>query len=71
MANKKLIKWDIRRENSVYKSVYTKVLERWIKEGNIKEGEALVWRSGLSGWRRPEELREFKRLFKRSKKGGT
>lgn len=64
----KLIKWDIKRGYGVYKSVYTEVLQRWIKEGRIKEGEVMVWRSGLSGWRRPEDLDEFRRLFLLQKK---
>ncbi len=29
----------------------------------IKKDEALVWRSGLSGWRKPEELAELKPYF--------
>lgn len=61
-------KWDIKRGYGVYKSIYTRVLQKWIKEGRIKGGEVFVWTSGMSGWRRPEELDEFRRLFLRRKK---
>lgn len=61
-------KWDIKRGYGVYQSVYTEVLQRWIKEERIKEGEVLVWASGMSGWRKPEELDEFWRIFERLKK---
>ncbi len=68
MADKK---WDIKRGYSVYKSVYTPIVKKWIREGRINEGEVLVWTSCMSGWRSPEELDEFKSIFnikKRKKK---
>lgn len=60
MASKK---WDLKRGYGVYQSVYTEALQRWIREGRIKEGEVFVWTSGLGGWRRPEALDEFRWIF--------
>lgn len=57
------IKWDIKKGYATYRSVYTPLLRNWIINGRIKEGEVLVWRSGLSGWRKPEELDELKSFF--------
>lgn len=68
MKNKNDIKWDIKRGYSVYKSVYTKALQKWIRDGTIKKDEVFVWTSGMSGWRRPEELVEFKSLFEKIEK---
>lgn len=61
-------KWNIKRGYSVYKSVYTEQIKAWIREGKIKRGEVFIWASGMSGWRRPEEVDQFKRLFKKKKK---
>lgn len=68
MTNKSSTKWDVKRGYGVYQSVYTETLQRWIKEGRIDEGEVFVWTSGMSGWRRPEELNEFRPLFEKKKK---
>jgi len=68
MANKKYTKWDVKYGYGVYQSVYTETLQRWIKEGRLNEGEVFVWTSGMSGWRRPEEMPEFERFFKRKVK---
>jgi len=57
------IKYDIRRGTDVYRAIYAPRLKSWISKGVIKRGEALVWRSGLSGWRTPEELEELEPLF--------
>ena len=59
------IKYDIRRGADIYRAIYWQRLKRWILTGKIKQGEILVWRSGLSGWRRPEELEELAPLFER------
>lgn len=67
MTNGNYIRWDIKRGYSVYQSVDTNVLQRWITEERIKKGEALVWTSGMSGWRRPEELDEFRWAFKKKR----
>lgn len=64
---KRIRKWDIKRGYSVYKSVYTPTIRKWIKDGRINEREVFVWSSGMSGWRRPEELNEFKHFFKKRK----
>lgn len=58
-------KWDIKRGNGVYGGVNIQTIKDWIKKGKIKEGEVEVWTSGMSGWRKPEELDEFKKLFKK------
>lgn len=60
--------WDVKRGYSVYRSVSTEVLQRWIKEGGIEEGGVFVWTSGMSGWRRPENLDELWPFFKKEKK---
>jgi len=62
------IKYDIKRGAEIYKTVYDGRLKRWISKGTIKRGEVLVWRSGLSGWRKPEDLEELKPYFDRWEK---
>jgi CheY-like chemotaxis protein len=57
------LKYDIRRGADTYRSIYHSRLKSWILKGIIKPDEALVWRSGLSGWRRPEELEELAPYF--------
>jgi CheY-like chemotaxis protein len=44
--------------------IYRNRLKSWILKGIIKPGEAIVWRSGLSGWRKPEDLPELMPYFK-------
>jgi CheY-like chemotaxis protein len=63
------IKWDIRRGAEIYRTVYDGRLKNWISSGKIKKGEVLVWKSGFSGWRRPEELDELRPFFDRWEKG--
>ncbi|MCX6340121.1 MAG: response regulator [Candidatus Aureabacteria bacterium] len=63
------IKWDIRRGAEIYRTVYDGRLKNWISTGKIKKGEVLVWKSGFSGWRRPEELDELRPFFERWEKG--
>ena len=62
------IKYDIKRGADVYKMIYHSRLRSWILKGVIKRDEAVVWRSGLSGWRKPEELQELKPYFKQKDK---
>lgn len=62
------IKWDIRKGSAIYSVVYTPRLASWIVTGKIKKGEAEVWRSGLSGWRKPEDMPELQPYFKRWEK---
>lgn len=57
------IKYDVRRGADIYRSIYFARLRDWISKGKIKRGEVIVWRSGLSGWRRPEELEELLPFF--------
>ena len=57
------IKYDVRRGADTYRSIYHSRLKSWILNGIIKPDEALVWRSGLSGWRKPEELKELIPFF--------
>jgi len=59
------IKWDIRRGVGIYRAVFDARLKSWITTGKIKAGEVLIWRSGFSGWRKPEELEELQPYFKR------
>lgn len=58
------IKWDIKIRGETYREVSGARLQKWISTGKIKLGEALVWRSGFSGWRKPEELKELRIFFK-------
>jgi CheY-like chemotaxis protein len=62
------IKWDIKRGAQTYRSIFTSRLQRWISTGRVKPGEVVVWRSGLSGWRRPEGLDELLPYFERFEK---
>lgn len=62
------IKWDIKRGAGVYRGVYDDRLKNWIFTGKIKQGETVVWRSGFSGWRRPEALEELQPFFKHREK---
>ena len=58
------IKYDIKRGAQIYRVIYGTRLRSWISRGVIKRGETVVWRSGLSGWRKPEELAELTPFFK-------
>jgi CheY-like chemotaxis protein len=62
------IKYDIRRGADIYRTILQPRLQSWISSGKIKRGEILVWRSGLSGWRRAEELEELAPFFGRWEK---
>jgi len=57
------LKYDVRRGADTYRLIYYSRLKSWILKGIIKQDEALVWRSGLSGWRKPEELEELIPFF--------
>jgi CheY-like chemotaxis protein len=58
------IKWDIKRGADIYRQVVDIRLKSWISTGKIKPSEIVVWRSGFSGWRRPEELEELIPYFR-------
>ncbi|MBU0600680.1 response regulator [Patescibacteria group bacterium] len=62
------IRYDIKRGTDIYRQIYISRLQRWIFTGKIKLGDVLVWRSGLSGWRKPEELDELAPFFKKWEK---
>jgi len=62
------IKYDIRRGADIYRAIYGARLQKWILAGKIKRGEVIVWRSGLSGWRKPEELEELAVFFEQWEK---
>ena len=62
------IKWDIKRGAEIYRAIYNSRLKNWIAAGKIKRGETVVWRSGFSGWRKPEELPELASFFERWEK---
>jgi len=57
------LKYDVRRGADTYRLIYYSRLKSWILKGIIKRDEALVWRSGLSGWRKPEDLEELRPYF--------
>jgi len=57
------MKYDVRRGADTYRLIYFGRLKSWILRDIIKRDEALVWRSGLSGWRRPEDLPELRPYF--------
>ncbi|MDI6776893.1 MAG: response regulator [Syntrophales bacterium] len=57
------LKYDVRRGADTYRLIYHSRLKSWILKGIIKRDEAIVWRSGLSGWRKPEELEELIPFF--------
>lgn len=59
------IKWDIRRSADIYNQILDARLKSWISSGKIKPGETVVWKSGFSGWRKPEELEELIPYFRR------
>jgi CheY-like chemotaxis protein len=59
------IKWDIKRGADVYRQVFDSRLKSWISSGKLKPDEVVVYRSGFSGWRRPEELEELMPYFRR------
>ena len=61
------LKYDIKRGADTYREIYQSRLKSWILNGIIKPEEALVWRSGLSGWRKPEELEELIPYFEQRK----
>jgi CheY-like chemotaxis protein len=58
------IKYDVKRGADIYRLILYSRLKSWILRGIIKRDEAIVWRSGLSGWRKPEDLEELKPYFK-------
>lgn len=58
------VKWDVKKEHSIYSGVYTHRLVQWISTGKIKKGEVMVWRGGLSGWQKPEVLPELTPYFR-------
>ncbi len=58
------IKYDVKRGADIYRLILYSRLRSWILRGIIKRDEAIVWRSGLSGWRKPEDLEELKPYFK-------
>ena len=67
----KNIKWDIKRGADVYRQVFDGRLKSWISTGRVKRGEAVVLRSGFSGWRKPEELTELIHYFRRYERAGA
>ena len=63
---KKGTTYDLKTDSKVYTPITLGRMERWIAEGRVKEHH-LVWRSGLSGWRRAGDLQELKPLFRKAK----
>ena len=65
------LKYDIKRGADTYRTIWGGRLREWISSGKIKRGEIQVWRSGLSGWRKAEELDELAPFFKKQENGQT
>jgi len=59
------LKYDVKRGADIYRAISSARFRSWISTGYIKRGEVVVWRSGLSGWRPPEELEELVLVFER------
>ena len=57
--------YDVIRGADIYRAIHQSRLESWILKGIIKRDEALVRRSGVSVWRKPEELEELRPYFKK------
>lgn len=64
---KKGLSYDLKTDSKVITMITRSRMERWIAEGRVKEHH-LVWRSGLSGWRRAGDLGELKPLFEKAKR---
>jgi len=64
-------KYDVRKGADIYRRIGLGRLRNWIAKGKIRRGDALVWRSGLSGWRRPEDLEELQSFFHETAVGRT
>ena len=62
------LKYDVKRGADIYRAISAPRFRAWISAGYIKRGEVVVWRSGLSGWRKPEDLEELEPVFERWKK---
>lgn len=62
------IRYDIKRGADIYRTILQPRLQSWLSSGKIKRGEILVWRSGLSGWRKAEELEELAPFFEKWEK---
>ncbi len=63
---KRGVVYDLRTDSKVYTPITVRRMERWISEGRVEE-DHLVWRPGLSGWRRAGDLEELKLLFEKAK----
>ena len=59
------LKYDVKRGADIYRAISSARFRSWISTGYIKRGEVVVWRSGLSGWRKPEDLEELVPVFER------
>ena len=59
-------KYDIKRGADIYRSISESSLQSWIVSGKV-HSDMLIWRSGLSGWRKAEDLKELIPFFKKRK----
>ncbi|MCX7001936.1 MAG: response regulator [bacterium] len=57
------LKYDVRWGADTYHAISGRRLQGWIRSGKIQAGEVVVWRSGLSGWRKVEEMEELAPFF--------
>jgi CheY-like chemotaxis protein len=57
-------KYDIKRGADIYRSILGSCLQSWIVSGKV-HSDMLIWRSGLSGWRKAETLKELIPFFEK------
>jgi CheY-like chemotaxis protein len=57
------LKYDIKCGADTYHAISGSRLQKWIFSGKITAGQVLCWRSGLSGWRKIEKIKELAPFF--------
>jgi CheY-like chemotaxis protein len=58
-------KYDVKRGVDIYHSIFGSLLQNWIVHGKANPSDLMVWRSGLSGWRKAKDLEELIPFFKK------
>lgn len=56
-------KWHVHQAGKRYGPVDTKVLQKWIDRGRVKE-DVLVWREGMEKWEKITEIEQFRSRFR-------
>ena len=63
MADKRSIRWDVKRGSAIIRSIPTPILKKSLGESYRPD---LICRSGTNDWRRPKEFEEFnKEIFEK------